>query len=112
MKILIAKTEECSNAVEKKWTRAAPIIYILLGTFLISIISLLGKALKMNANEIVYGRGAVMCILGTIISKSSNISLYGFSREVNKKIFMRSIVGCFATMFFYTGLNHVNIAEA
>ena len=65
------------------------------------IMSLLGIiATAMNANQIVYGRGMVMCILGTMIAQSSKISLYGFSRDVNKKLLMRSIIGCFATLFF------------
>lgn len=112
MEILILKTQEYAKILEDRCARTAPIIYILIGTFLISINSLLGKTLGMNANQIVYGRGMVMCLLGTVIAQSSKISLYGFSRDVNKKLLMRSIIGCFATLFFYTGLNHVNIAEA
>ncbi|CAD8078105.1 unnamed protein product [Paramecium primaurelia] len=112
MELIILKTQECAKVIENKWNRAAPIIYILIGTFLISINSLLGKTVGMNANQIVYVRGIVMCLLGQVIANISKVDLYGFQRDVYTKLFQRSIIGCFATLLFYTGLRYVNIAEA
>ncbi|CAD8097965.1 unnamed protein product [Paramecium sonneborni] len=112
MELIILKTQSCAKMIEDKWIRAAPIIYILIGTFLISINSLLGKTVGMNANQIVYTRGIVWCLLGSVIANSSKVKLYGFSRDVYMKLFQRSIIGCFATLLFYTSLKYVNIAEA
>ncbi|CAD8094396.1 unnamed protein product [Paramecium sonneborni] len=112
MELIILKTQQCAKVIENKWTRTAPIIYILIGTFLISINSLLGKTVGMNANQIVYSRGIIMFLLGSVIANSSKVNLYGFSRDVYSKLFQRSIIGCIATLLFYTGLKYVNIAEA
>ncbi|CAK72918.1 unnamed protein product (macronuclear) [Paramecium tetraurelia] len=112
MEYIVTQIEYFTKYLESKWIRSAPIFYVMTGILLSSINSLLSKTLGMNANQIVFGRGIIVCIIGKLVTQQQNINLYGFDAGIYQKLLLRSLIGCFATLLFYTGLFYVNISEA
>ncbi|CAD8087613.1 unnamed protein product [Paramecium sonneborni] len=112
MEYIVSQIEYFTKYLESNWSRGAPVFYVMTGILFSSINSLLGKTIGMNANQIVFGRGLIMCVIGKLATQQQKINLYGFNGEIYKKLLLRSLLGCLATFLFYAGLIYVNISEA
>ncbi|CAD8184827.1 unnamed protein product [Paramecium pentaurelia] len=112
MEFIVTQIEYFTKYLESNWKRGAPVVYVMTGILLSSINSLLSKTLGMNANQVVFGRGIIVCIIGKLVTQQQNINLYGFDAGIYQKLLLRSLLGFFATLLFYTGLFYVNISEA
>ncbi|CAD8100569.1 unnamed protein product [Paramecium primaurelia] len=98
--------------LEIQQPRFAPIYYILSSSLLFSINSMFSKLISnIPSSQIVYFGAIIMCLINTIVTSNQKISLYGFTTDIYKKLFMRSLLGYLGTIFFYQGIKQVSISE-
>lgn len=82
MEYIVTQIEYFTKYLESNWIRGAPVVYVMTGILLSSINSLISKTLGMNANQIVFGRGIIVCIIGKLVTQQQNINLYGFDAGI------------------------------
>ncbi|CAD8120164.1 unnamed protein product [Paramecium sonneborni] len=112
MDCILETIQKGIRSLELKQPRYAPIYYILTSSLLFSINSMLSKFVSnIPSSQIVYFRAIIMCLMNTIVTSNQKIPLYGFTKDIYKKLFMRSIFGCLGTICFYSGIMQVSVSE-
>lgn len=97
------------EAYSSRW---APVYYILISTFMLSINTMLSKFLmEVPVPQIVYFRALVMLIMNSGVILSFKIKTYNYSSSVTLKLLLRSFFGAVGGLCFYASFKYITISE-